>query len=103
MSNYPAENIVVSDNDIVFKESYKLSKFKFCKTFKQLRSDYPDNNVLQHRSNLSMALEISTHDVCYWLHIKRDRSKDTDVNYPLETWESWLYWTLGWICLILVP
>ena len=35
--------------------------------------------------------------------IPKERTKDTDSQYPLEWWEKLLYWTLGWICLIFVP
>lgn len=81
-------------------DSYKVSKRDFAFTLEQrerrarqqgITSEIP---VFDNRSKFSLKMEWAVHNFLYALHIRREQTKDVDLDYPCDKPE-WLYCTLG--------
>ena len=98
MYNY--ENVKISDSDIQIVDSYKLSKKDIKILIDNLIHDYPENNVIKHRTRYSILSEIYVHNFCYKLNLYRDRTCSADVNYPINKYAELVYKILGPLCWI---
>jgi len=52
------------------------------------------------RSRYSLVSEWCVHNLCYNLHIARERTKDVDLNYPCPL--ERVYKAIGWIAWIFI-
>lgn len=72
----------VADDAVKFIDS-SLHKGKiFTNTWDTAKKNNPENPVLVNTHRFHAICEWSTHKALYWLHIERDRTKDTDIDYP---------------------
>ena len=95
-------DIIVSDNNIKIKDSFKVSKKDFKTILNELRYKYTSNNVLLNRKNCSMKLEWATHNFLYLIGYKRERTKDVDLNYPQKWYINIAYSVLGFFSLLFI-
>lgn len=90
----------ISENNIHLIDSYKIPKKEFKCDLKTIASENSSNNVVQNRSIFSMEMEWSTHNFLYMLNIERNRTKNTDLDYPQKIIYKPLYpiiGLIGWI------
>lgn len=87
----------ITDNNIKIIDSYKVPKCQFNDILAHLRSTYPELSVW-HRSFASLKLEWACHNAAYSLGYKRNRTADTDLNYPQSWYERTTYFIMG--CLV---
>lgn len=100
MNNY--ENVKITDTCIQLLDSYKLSKSDIKLIIDNIIHDYPENNVIKHRTRYSMLSEIYVHNFCYMLNIFRERTRTTDINYPINWVAEQIYKIIGPICGIFI-
>ena len=82
----------VSDNNLQLIDSYKVSKKRFDGELNRIEAIHPVSDVWK-RSRCSMKLEWATHNGLYALGIKRDHTKDVDINYP-QKWYAKVGYTI---------
>ena len=99
---YNHGNIKISDNNIHFENSCKLSKRDIKAIVDNLVCDYPENNVIKHRTRYSILSEIYVHNFCYKLNILRERTCSADINYPINKVGELIYKIIGPICSIFI-
>lgn len=92
----------ITDNNINIKDSYLYPKKMFSIVFNTLRKDHPNNNVLLHRTDKSMAREWAAHNLLWDLNIYRSRTKDIDLNYPQKWYVRLGYFILGSFALLVI-
>lgn len=90
--------ILVSGYNIQIENSFKVSKSDFEPIINQIKNDLPDHPVSKNRSLKSIKKEWAVHNLLYKLGIARTRTKDLDINYPLKSWESFVYFVFGPCC-----
>ena len=56
--------------------------------------------VIENRSMYSLIAEWSTHNLCYNLGIKREETRDVDLNWPNKY--EWAYKFIGWFCWLVI-
>ena len=100
MYNY--ENVKIGDSDIQIVDSYKLSKKDIKILIDNLIHDYPENDVIKHRTRYSILSEIYVHNFCYKLNILRERTGSVDINYPINKVGELIYKIIGPICSIFI-
>ena len=88
-------NYTVSTNNINIKDSYLVSKKKFKEVLNMIKSENPDCEVFKNRTMKSMIREWATHNFCYNINFERNRTKDVDINYPLQKKVKVLYNIVG--------
>ena len=79
----------IDNNNLHLVDSYKVSKFKFCKTLKQIRAE-ESNSMVWERSLFSLAMEWTCHNFLYMVGYQRERTGSVDLDYPCDHPE-WLY------------
>lgn len=71
----------VSDNNIQIVDSWIIKdKSKMTEILGQLRNDYPNNKVLNSRSNESLIREWKGHNLLYKFNILPSHTKDVDLD-----------------------
>lgn len=86
--------------NIHIQDSYKISKLNFGTVLDnreskaKLMKDEGELEVFSHRSRFSLKMEWTVHNFLYGLHIRREQTKDCDLDYPCDKPE-WLYCLLG--------
>jgi len=89
----------ISYDNIKVIDSYKVSKKVFDPFLNSLRIKYQDNPVLVNRDNKSMDREWAVHNLAYKWNVKRDHSKDVDLNYPQKWYITLMYNVLGFFAM----
>lgn len=83
-------------------DSYKIRRCKIFSALKEIKKEKGNETyVFDYRSNFSLGMEWSVHNILYRLGYKRSQTKDVDLDYPCDHPE-WLYevlGVLGWIFL----
>ena len=87
----------ITDNDIHLYNSYRISKREFEPTLKEIQDDNPDTTVVLNRSIPDMKYEWAVHNFLYNLGIERDRTKDTDLEWPRKCGTKLVYNVLGFL------
>lgn len=100
MYNY--ENIKITDKCIQLLDSFKLSKSDIKVIVDNIIRDYKENNVIKHRTKYSILSEIYVHNFCYKLNILRERTRTTDINYPINMFVELIYKIIGPVCGIFI-
>ena len=78
-------------------DSYRASKRDFGHILDWYKDRYPKSEVWK-RSYFSLKTEWATHNALYALGVKRERTKDVDLNYPQKIWVRVAYTITG--CLV---
>lgn len=68
--------------EIHITDSYKVSKKDMISIVKELRKKYPNNIVLQNRSDKSLKREWMVHNLLYKFGYEVKRTKDVGLDYP---------------------
>ena len=82
-------------------DSYAVSKSKFKYELDKLYNLHPTCR-LWYRSTGSLINEWRSHNLAYKLGIKRDKTKDCDLNYELKWYQNLCYWIVGNIAWLFI-
>ena len=91
----------ISNNNLHLIDSYKVSKKRFDGELNRIKAIHPNSDVWK-RTRCSLKLEWATNNGLYALGIKRDRTKDVDINYPLKWYEKVMYSIAGFLVWLLI-
>lgn len=91
----------VTSSGVKLIDSYKVSKRDMEPILFRLRCWNPSWEIWQ-RSTRSLYLEWACHNAAYALGIRRDKTKDCDLNVSLPWYASALYWVLGGIVWLFI-
>ena len=91
----------ITDNNLHLIDSYKVSKRDFKKELKAIHDFHPNYDVW-NRGREQMCLEWATHNACYALGIKREQTKDCDLEYPQSFWVRAAYAICGCVVWIFI-
>lgn len=83
----------ISSKDLQLKSSFKVRKAAFERELAKIREKHPDSQVWK-RSLRSLKREWAAHNALHALGILRNRTSDTDLNWP----QPW-YIRLGYAIL----
>lgn len=97
----PVIDCKVSTGKIKLLSSHKYPKARFRPELEIIQNLYPDHAVW-HRSMKSLCREWACHNAAYALGIRRDKTKDCDLNVSLPWYASALYWVLGGIVWLFI-
>lgn len=81
--------------NIHISDSYLTPKADFDKVLNAYSKRHPGNEVFRFRSRFSLKTEWATHNALYGLGIRREQTKDLDLNYPQKVWERLAYPLIG--------
>lgn len=87
-------------SNIRIVDSYKVSKHRF----ESVLATYTDVQAMEvktHRSLFSLKMEWATHNFLYNLGVKRERTKNVDLDYPCDKPE-WVYCVMGTLIWIFI-
>ena len=87
-------NFVVKPGRIKLLDSYRVSKWDYLWNLEKIRLQTWGSEVWK-RSMASLMREWSCHNALYALGIRRDKTKDCDLNASLPWYASALYWVFG--------
>ena len=88
-------------NSIKLIGSCYVSRIDFSKELQRIRNLHP-NLELWKRSDRALKCEWATHNLCYNLGIKRDRTADVDLNFKHKWYMNLAYWIVGNIALLVI-
>lgn len=91
----------ISANNLHLENSYLIRKREFSWILARIKSDNPDSLVWK-RSFASLKLEWACHNALYGLGIARERTKDSDLNYPQKWYTRVAYSVLGVLVWIFI-
>lgn len=77
----------ISENNLHLKDSHKVSKFRFMRELKAIRTANPGSNVW-NRCLSSLYLEWIVHNFLYEIGYERDRTADADLDNPCDRPEA---------------
>lgn len=92
----------VYDNRVKLIDSYAVQKSKYGRELQRIRNLHPSLPLWQTRSVRSMRCEWAAHNLLYNLGIKRDKTKDCDLNFTNEWYMRIAYAVFGTVALLLV-
>jgi len=95
------EYVATTFNITIF-DSYKVSKFKFGKLLKQIEKDNPYCLVPKERWRFSMKMEWTTNNFLYNIGYERERTKDSDINTPMEWYLQAVYIGVGMLTWLFI-
>lgn len=81
--------------NIHIPDSYLTPKADFDKVLAAYKKRHPGNEVFRFRTPFSIKTEWATHNALYALGIRREQTKDLDLNYPQKVWERLAYPFIG--------
>ena len=82
-------------------DSYNVSKEKFSRELMRIKNIHPDCPLWQ-RSERSLLTEWASHNLAYLMGIRRDKTKDCDLNFTLAWYMKLVYSIVGTIALWLI-
>lgn len=82
-------------------DSYAVPKGRMQRELVAIRNLHPDCPLWQ-RTDGSLKREIAVHNLAYKLCIRRDKTKDTDLEYKPRWWMSFIYFIVGNIALLII-
>ena len=91
----------LSDSCLKIFDVQNVSKKDFISLEKKLREDNPNHVLFANRSAKNLLSEFCFHKVLYKLNIEVERTKDSDIQYPLTKKEYLVYKYFGWLFRIL--
>lgn len=87
--------ILLLQNIILITDAYKYKAKKVKEELKKLRLENPEHVGLKLRSDKSYLNEWAVHALCYRWNIKRERTKDADLQFEMEPEVKFAYGVLG--------
>ena len=91
------ENIIIGKDDIQIKNSYCIIHRKeMRRILLLLKEKYPQHPIFKW-SNYLLISEWCSHNILYYLGIKKARTKDVDFNSNKSKWERFAYSLLACI------
>ena len=92
----------VYDNRVKLIDSYIVPKAKYERELISIRNLHPSLPLWENRGVRSMRCEWATHNLLYSIGIKRDKTKDCDINFSLPWYMSIAYAVVGTLALLIV-
>lgn len=96
-TNAVLPDYIISDHNLKIYDSYEVKKKDFKPTLVAIEEREPNYEVWKRGKN-QMCLEWATHNAFYAVGIKREQTKDCDLNYPQPFLERAAYAICG--CLV---
>ena len=87
--------VLLLQNEILITDAYKYKAKEVKGEIKKLREENPAHKGLQLRSDRSYLNEWAVHALCYRWNIKRERTKDADLQFEMEPEVKFAYAVLG--------
>ncbi len=84
-----------NNGKIHIADSFKALKNDIFDIIKELREKYPNNEVLNNRTDESLRWEWLAHNLLYKLRLFRNRTKDLGLEYPQSKWLQFWYKVIG--------
>lgn len=81
--------------------SHLVKKADFSRELKKIRKLHP-SCPLWVRSEMSIRMEWSSHNLAYLLRINRNKTKDADLNFEQKWYEKLGYFIVGSIALLVI-
>lgn len=94
-------NYTITANNLHLIDSYRARKRDFKVNLLYIKSNHPES-LVWNKGEFEMKMEWAVHNFCYALHIKRDRTKDCDLNYPQKWYVRIAYIICGMISWIFI-
>jgi len=82
-------------------DSWSVPKANFQKELDKIRNLHPTCRIWK-RSDRNIIREIAAHNLAYALKIRRDKTKDTDLDYEPRWYHNLAYWVVGNIALLVI-
>lgn len=82
-------NYTITDTNLHIEDSHTISKFRFCKVLKGIRSDNPQSHIWD-RTLFSLYMEWTCHNFLYMIGYERERTGSVDLDNPCDHPE-WMY------------
>lgn len=82
-------------NAVVITNSADYTEKQVRDALHELRVDYSDNKGFMKRTDRSYINEWAVHALCYRLGIKKDRTKDADLEFDIKPGTKMTYNILG--------
>lgn len=92
----------IYSNRVKLLDSYQCPKAKYGRELRRIRNLHPALPLWESRTERSMHCEIAAHTLLYNLNIKREKTKDCDLNYEQRWYEKIGYGILGTFALWVV-
>jgi hypothetical protein len=86
----------VTSTGIKLIDSWMVSKWDFLWELRAISAKEKDCDVFKNRSIRSLCREWACHNAAYAIGIKRNKTKDCDLNYPMKWYSLATYWIVGW-------
>jgi len=83
-------------------DSYLVPKAKFSRELLSIRNLHPTLPLWQMRSWRSMRCEWAAHSLLYALGIKRDKTKDVDLDFALPWYKRLAFSVVGTVALLII-
>ena len=91
----------VYESDLKLVNSYLVSKVFFTGILEQLKYELPDHSIW-NRSISSLRREWATHNLSYALGIKRERTKDVDLDTNQKWYTKLMYAIIGTLAICII-
>lgn len=91
----------ITNNNLHIFDSYATPKAMFRRELEFARRAHYKSDVWKRSIN-SMRREWATHNLCYAIGYKRERTKDVDLNYPQKWYVKLAYAVIGTLALIVI-
>ena len=82
-------------------DSYLVSKLDFTKALDEIKDKCP-NHIIWNRSYKSLVRELAVHNFLYKLGFRKEKTKDTSLDYPQTTLTKFGFWLLGGIAKMFI-
>ena len=85
----------ITDNNINIENSYKIeTRSEMSELLYAIKHNHPECNVFKRKWN-DLISEWRTHNRLYKIGFKKERTQDTDLNYPMPWYYQILYNIIG--------
>lgn len=90
-----------SPNVLKIYDSHTVGKRYIGDALERIKKAHPDM-ILWRRTMRSLRHEWYCHNLAYAWGIKRERTKDVDLNYYTNIFAETVYWIVGWFAYLLI-
>ena len=87
--------ILLKPNEILITDCLQYKAKEVKAEIKKMKEENPDNEGLNGRSTFGYINEWAIHALCYWWGIKRDHTKDADMQFDMKWYIRLAYNLLG--------
>lgn len=93
-------NFNATNEDLIIYDSYSIRHAHYSNILWRIKEATPDCPIWEKRSKWSIECEWAVHNLLYKLGIKREHTKDVNLNYNLKWYEKIAYVGLGSLIFI---